>query len=92
MKRGLARVGAVIALVAPVLAVQISLDPVYENARFEPADKLHAGCLNTVKVQFKSEGQEVENVHLVLEYNPKDIQIVSVESEVADENLLNYNI
>lgn len=80
-----------LAIVAPVLAIKVSLDPLYMDARFTPADTLHAGCINSANVAFQSEGQEVENVHLVFSYLPKDIQIVRVAS-TADKSLINYNI
>ena len=81
----------VLGILAPVLAVKVSLDPLYMDARFEPADTLHAGCINSANVLFQSEGQDIENVHLVFSYIPNDIQIVRVTS-TADKSLINYNI
>jgi hypothetical protein len=81
----------VLGIIAPVLAIKISLDPLYMDARFEPADTLHAGCINSTNLMFQSEGQEIENVHLVFSYMPNDIQIVRVAS-TADKSLINYNI
>ena len=78
-------------VIAPVLAIKVSLDPLYMDARFEPASTLHAGCINSTNVMFQSEGQKIENVHLVFSYIPDDIQIVRVTS-TADKSLINYNI
>lgn len=80
-----------LAIVAPVLAIKVSLDPLLMDARFTPADVLHAGCINSANVMFQSEGQEIENVHMVFSYVPEDIQIVRVAS-TADKSLINYNI
>ena len=78
-------------VIAPVLAIKVSLDPLLMDARFTPADTLHAGCINSANVSFQSEGQEIENVHMVFSYAPNDIQIVRVAS-TADKSLINYNI
>ncbi|MBU0627153.1 hypothetical protein KKG31_02870 [Patescibacteria group bacterium] len=40
----------VAAMVAPVLAATVSIKPEFGEARFAPADKLHAECLNSVHV------------------------------------------
>jgi hypothetical protein len=81
----------VLGIIAPVLAANVSLDPLYMDARFMPANMLHAGCINSANVMFQSQGDEVENVHLVFSYLPKDIQIVRLAS-TADKSLINYNI
>jgi len=82
---------ALLAIVAPVLAIKVSLDPLYMDARFTPAETLHAGCINSANVMLQSEGQEIENVHLVFSYAPSEIQIARVAS-TADKSLINYNI
>lgn len=91
MKKIVAGLVVMLGIVAPVLAVKVSLDPLYMDARFEPADLLHAGCVNSANLLFQSEGQEIENVHVVFSYLPQDIQIVRVSS-TADKSIINYNI
>lgn len=74
-----------------VLAAKVSIDPIYQDARFTPANTLHAWCLNSADIVFQSELASVENIHLVMSYNPQDIQIVRIASE-ADKSLINYNV
>ena len=91
-KKKILTVGAfVLGFIAPVLAVNLSINPLYSEARFTPADKLHAGCINAVDVNFDAQSQTVENVHAVVSYDPTVMQIVRVDS-TADQSLVNYNI
>lgn len=86
-------VGAlVLGFIAPVLAVNLSINPIYSEARFAPADKLHAGCINAVNINFDAQSQAVENVHAVVSYDPNDVQIIRVDSSTDDPSLVNYNI
>jgi len=78
-------------IIAPVLAVKVSLDPLLMDARFTPADTLHAGCINSANVMFQSEGVQVANVHMVFSYLPTDIQIVR-DASTAEKSIINYNI
>jgi len=80
-----------LAIVAPVLAVKVSLDPLYMDARFEPAETLHAGCMNSANVMFQSEGQDIAAVHMAFAYKPQDIQIARISS-TADKSIVNYSI
>lgn len=77
---------------APVLGASVSLDPSYYEARFTPAETLHAGCVDSVKLNFKADGKQIENVHLVMSYVPKDIEIARVASDANDPTMINYNV
>ncbi len=55
--------------------VKISLEPLYSDARFQPTDKLHAGCVHTANITYTPQEAGVDKIVLNLNYNPQDIEI-----------------
>lgn len=46
--------------------------------RFQPTDKLHAGCNNSADILFSPQGQKVTKFTLVLYYDPENIEILRI--------------
>ena len=61
-----------------VLWAKVSLQPLYSDARFQPTDKLHAGCTNSADILFSPQWQKITKITLVLYYNPDTIEILRV--------------
>jgi len=71
----------------PSLANQVLLTPNYEDPRFAPSDKFHAGCNNTFDVILESV-EAIKNVNLILQYNPDEIEIIRLipDTSSPEEN------
>ncbi|NCO98170.1 hypothetical protein GW864_03275 [bacterium] len=50
----------------------------YSDVRFQPADKLHAGCTNSADILFSPQGQKISKFTLVLYYNPENVEILRI--------------
>ena len=75
------------------LAAQISLDPIFADARFTPSDSLHAGCLNEIAVSLKSTPKEnISSLRLIINYDPTNIQILSIKPTDTFKNILDTQI
>jgi hypothetical protein len=46
--------------------------------RFQPADKLHAGCTNSADILFSPQGQKITKFTLVFYYNPDIMEILRI--------------
>ena len=57
---------------------KVTLQPLYSDARFEPTDKLHAGCTNSADILFSPQGQKLTKFTLVLYYNPETLEILRI--------------
>lgn len=70
---------------------KVTFQPLYSDARFQPADKLHVGCSNSADVLFSPQGQKVTEFKLVLYYNPETVEILRILPSV-DNGLTNSKI
>ena len=60
------------------LWAKVTFQPLYSDVRFQPADKLHAGCNNSADVLLSSQGQKITKFTLVLYYNPETVEILRI--------------
>lgn len=60
------------------LGAKVTFQPLYSDARFQPTDKLHAGCTNSADILVSPQGQKITKITLVLYYNPDTIEILRV--------------
>ncbi len=75
------------------LAAQISLDPIFADARFTPADSFHAWCLNEISVSLKSTPKEnISSLRLLVNYDPTAVQILSIKPADGFKNILDTQI
>lgn len=75
-----------------VLWAKVTLQPLYSDVRFEPTDKLHAGCTNSADVLFSPQGQKITHFTLVLYYNPENIEILRIIPSTNNGEIVNSNI
>ncbi len=61
-----------------VLWAKVTFQPLYSDVRFQPTDKLHAGCTNSADVLVASQGQKITKLTLVLYYNPENLEILRI--------------
>jgi hypothetical protein len=71
--------------ITSVQAVSLQFQPIYEDARFEPANVLHAGCLNSADILVDVRDVETTSLEAELQYDPNDLDILRVEN--MTENL-----
>lgn len=57
---------------------KVSFQPLYSDARFQPTDKLHAGCNSSADILFSPQGQKIAKFTLVFYYNPENIEILRI--------------
>lgn len=57
---------------------KVTLQPLYSDVRFQPTDKLHAGCTNSADILFSPQGQKITKFTLVLNYNPENVEILRI--------------
>ncbi len=57
---------------------KVTLQPLYSDVRFQPADQLHAGCSNSADILFSPQGQKIKKFRLVLYYNPESLEILRI--------------
>jgi len=63
---------------------KVSFQPLYSDVRFQPSDKLHAGCTNSADILFSPQGQKVTKFKIILSYNPESLEILRVLPTVND--------
>ncbi len=73
-------------------AVQISIDPVFSDTRFEPADKLHAGCIDTTTVSLKTAKDNINSLRFIISYEPEKIQILDIKAASGYKDILDTTI
>lgn len=61
-----------------VLWAKVTLQPLYSDVRFQPADKLNAGCTNSADILFAPQGQSITRFKIVLYYDPATIEILRI--------------
>jgi len=69
---------SLVGMVWCVLWAKVTFQPVYSDVRFQPADKLHAGCINSADILFSPEGQKISKFRLVFYYNPDTVEILRI--------------
>lgn len=74
-------------------AAQLIIQPNYSEARFEPANKLHAGCVNTATVSIKTSGKEsVSSFRFVVSYEPQNIEILWIKPNENYKDIMDSKI
>jgi len=85
MKKFIVAFGLVFAFCfSSVGALHVELTPSYADARFEPADKLHAGCVHDAQVTLVADRLDLESAHLELVYQADDLQILRLDLDVVE--------
>jgi len=69
-----------------VFWAKVTFQPLYSDVRFQPTDKLHAGCTNSADVLVASQGQKITKLTLVLYYNPENIEILRILPTAGNSN------
>lgn len=69
---------AMVGMLWSVRWAKVSFEPLYSDIRFQPTDKLHAGCNNSADILFSPQGQKITKFTLVLYYNPENIEILRI--------------
>lgn len=57
---------------------KVTFQPLYSDARFQPADKLSAGCASSADILLSPQGQKITKFTLVLYYDPENIEILRI--------------
>lgn len=74
-------------------AAQVSITPQFADPRFEPADKLHAGCLNSANIDITTENnEEISSFRFIISYSPEHISILDVKPTEAYKDILDSRI
>ncbi len=66
------------------LWAKVTFQPLYSDVRFQPSDKLHAGCTNSADILFAPQGQNISKFKIVLYYNPEDIEVLRILPSTTD--------
>ncbi len=66
------------------LWAKVTFQPLYSDVRFQPADKLHAGCTNSADILFSPQWQKITKFTLVLYYNPENVEIIRILPSTAN--------
>ncbi len=69
---------AALGMIGLTLWANVTLQPIYSETRFEPADKLHAWCTNDADLLFSPQGKSVKKISMVLTYNPDTMEILRI--------------
>ncbi|HMS91304.1 MAG TPA: hypothetical protein PKC87_03735, partial [Candidatus Absconditabacterales bacterium] len=68
----------IIGMIGAVQGAKVNFQPLYSDIRFQPTDKLHAGCNSSADILFSPQGQKITKFTLVLYYNPENIEILRI--------------
>jgi hypothetical protein len=77
----------------PAFGAKVTMQQLYMDARFQPVDAFHAGCDQDAQFTLDSKdlgpvkGKNITEIHLVVNYNPDEIEILRVlgtENTVID--------
>ncbi len=63
---------------------KVTFQPLYSDVRFQPSDKLHAGCTNSADILFSPQGQNISTFKIVLYYAPEHIEILRILPSTKD--------
>lgn len=74
-------------------AAQLFIQPNFTDSRFEPSDKLHAGCINTANVSIKTSSKEnLSSFRFVVSYEPQNIEILDIKANDTYKDVLDSKI
>lgn len=73
-------------------ASQLLLEPAYLDKRFPPADKLHIWCSNEIWASIVADQKDINAFRIIINYNPKNIQILWVVWTSGFQNAINSSI
>lgn len=74
-------------------AAQLFIQPNFADPRFEPADKLHAGCLNTATVSIKTSNKEnISSFRFVISYEPQSIEVLEIKPDDKYKDIMDSKI
>lgn len=74
-------------------AAQIIIEPQFAEPRFEPANKLHAGCVNTANVSIKTSSKEnISSFRFVISYEPQNIEVLDIKPNETYKWILDSKI
>lgn len=76
----------------PLFGANISFNPLYSDERFQPTDKLHAWCEHSADIVLNNKWKDISVVHLVLWYNPNDLQITRLVTDSQIQEDITYSI
>jgi hypothetical protein len=62
----------------PAFGAKVTMQPLYTDARFQPINAFHAGCDQDAQFNFDGKEKNITDIHLVVNYNPDEIQISHV--------------
>ncbi|MCF7835010.1 hypothetical protein K9M48_03050 [Candidatus Gracilibacteria bacterium] len=75
----------------PIYGANIFFNSTYPDSRFPPVDKLHAGCTHAANISIKTDGENINTISLVLEYDLKKVKILRVVP-VDQSTGINYSV
>ena len=74
-------------------AAQLLIQPNFADPRFEPANKLHAGCVNTATVSIKTSSKEnLSSFRFVVSYEPQNIEILEIKPNEKYKDIMDSKI
>lgn len=74
-------------------AAQLFIQPNFAEPRFEPADKLHAGCVNSATVSIKTSSKEnISSFRFVVSYEPQNMEILEIKPNDAYKDIMDSKI
>lgn len=92
-KKYLLSLFGLILFVWTTFAAQITIQPQFSDARFQPDDKLHAWCINKAVVQLKStDNEKISSFRLIISYEPQNIEIIGIKPNNEYKDILDSKI
>jgi hypothetical protein len=74
-------------------AAQLLIQSNFADPRFEPANKLHAGCVNTATVSIKTSSKEnLSSFRFVVSYEPQNIEILEIKPNEKYKDIMDSKI
>lgn len=74
-------------------AAQLFIEPQFADPRFEPANKLHAGCVHQATVRIKTSSKEnISSFRFVISYEPQNIEILDIKPNEVYKDILDSRI
>lgn len=73
-------------------ASKVIFEPAFSESRFPPTDKLHVGCNNEIWLSIVADQKDVNAFRIIVNYNPKDIQVLRIVGTPSFQNAINSTI
>lgn len=74
-------------------AAQLLIQPKFSEPRFEPANKLHAWCINKATVSIKTSSKEnLSSFRFVVSYEPQNIEILEIKANDTYKDIMDSKI